>query len=314
MATAAAAAVATPLDLLLANRERSVYARSKPPRLPIIFVVGAPRSGTTIVSQVLINALPVSYFNNLTQIFPRAPITAGLLFGRFVRRPSRPRYESYFGRTSGLAGPNGGLRLWDRWWTDHRFVPPDDFDAAAAEDMRSFFGAYEAAFAKPLLNKNNALAHCAAVVARVLPTARFVWVEREPLYNVQSIILAREAIQGSRSLPYGVAAPDAWPKADDIDEICSQVLHHRQRAREQQAELGEDRLRIVDYEQFCKEPMALVELVASEWLHVDIDGASVAPRLPQLSASKPSALPPSELDRIASRIAELSSLVPVATR
>src|SRR5262245_45670092 len=82
MSTALLSPLTAPLDRLLALAERRIYARATAPQRPILFVTGAPRSGTTLVSQALVHHLPVTYFNNLSALFPRAPIVANRLFGR----------------------------------------------------------------------------------------------------------------------------------------------------------------------------------------------------------------------------------------
>jgi hypothetical protein len=106
--------------------------------------------------------------------------------------------------------------------------------------MRRFFGAYEAAFGRSIINKNNALAVCADVIAPVLPTAHFICVRRQPLYAVQSILGTRELIQGRRAAPYGVGDPQyaGRPGVDPIEEVCAQILYHERRMEEQRARLG----------------------------------------------------------------------------
>src|SRR6266481_489501 len=71
MAASFLSSITAPLDRLLEMKERRIYAQAAPPQRPIIFVTGAPRSGTTLVSQVLVHHLPVAYFNNLSALFPR---------------------------------------------------------------------------------------------------------------------------------------------------------------------------------------------------------------------------------------------------
>lgn len=66
----------TPLDVMLSGREQSLFDRQVEPDSPCVFIVGAPRSGTTLVYQVLAHVLRVSYFTNVTDLFPRSPITA----------------------------------------------------------------------------------------------------------------------------------------------------------------------------------------------------------------------------------------------
>jgi hypothetical protein len=143
MGMAALAVTATPIDVLLTPFERQRYARTDPPRRPLIFVCGPPRSGTTVVAQTLIRFLPVAYLNNLTGVFPRAPLSANRLLGM------RPRnddigFDSYYGRTAKLWGPNDGLPLWDRWLGSNRTVAPASLSDEQAEDLTRFFGAFEA--------------------------------------------------------------------------------------------------------------------------------------------------------------------------
>ena len=60
-----------------------LYAKARAPRHPIIIVVGPPRSGTTLVAQTLTHYLNLTYFNNVTSLFPRSPICGN----RILRNP-----------------------------------------------------------------------------------------------------------------------------------------------------------------------------------------------------------------------------------
>ncbi len=94
LGSAALQVAVTPLDLALSVRERRLYDRAPLPERPIVFVVGPPRSGTTVAAQVLSAGLPVAYFNNLTSIFPRSPITVNRMVRAAV--PQRPHRVSQF--------------------------------------------------------------------------------------------------------------------------------------------------------------------------------------------------------------------------
>ena len=128
MASAALGPFLAPLDLLLAVAERRRLARAASPRLPLLFVMGPPRSGTTLVTLSLNRCLPVTYLNNLTALFPRAPITANLLFGRPIRHEG-VTLANYYGRTRGVSGPNDCLHLWDRWLGQDRTQIPEQIEA-----------------------------------------------------------------------------------------------------------------------------------------------------------------------------------------
>lgn len=303
---------AVPLDMLLERSEEKLYASAGAPRKPIVIVTGAPRSGTTIVSQVLSAHLPVVSFNNLTAVFPRAPIVANRLLAPMLRKRDK-EYRSFYGRTRGFGEQNDGLHLWDRWLGHDRYALPETLDAAAVDAMRRFFAAYETAFGKPILTKNNALATGATLIARALPTAHFVFVRREPAYAAQSILHAREVIQGSRAAPYGV--PDPRHRAVDgtpspIEAVCAQLAHHEHRMREQQQELGAERFRVLEYEDFCRAPEAVVERIGRDVLGVEVDVAAVRTALPPFRSTNRVTVSPAEFDDIRTTLAALG--VPAA--
>jgi hypothetical protein len=255
--------LASPVDRLLEPRERSRYAAADAPTLPILFICGPPRSGTTIVGLSLMRSLDVAYLTNLTSVFPLAPITAS----RILRTGPDQRWvslESYYGRTSGFRAPNDGLYLWDRWLGADRTRVLDRLDPGAADAMVRFFGAHEAWAGRALVAKNNALNAHAHLIAALLPTARFLCLARDPLYLGQSLLIARREIHGSDTKVYGLAPPALDGPADLYRDIARQVAFHEGLARSQQRRLGEDRFRIVSYEDFCHAPGDFVARVAGD--------------------------------------------------
>lgn len=309
MGLTAGAVLTAPLDAALAVAERRRYARAPEPRLPIVFVTGAPRSGTTVVEQLLGHNLPVAYLNNLTDLFPRAPIVAMRLFGRMLRRRSAA-YESYYGRVAGLAAPNDALKIWDRWWGPSRYVAPERFAPGTAAQMLRFFGACEAAFGRPLLCKNNGLSTCASQLLRVLPTAHVIIVVRDPLYNAQSVLVAREKIQGSRDVGYGVDDPARTPTGDPFVDVCAQVVYQQRRALQQQREMGPERLSVVRYEDVCRDPAAFVAHVGRDIFRVPCDHAKLQAHLAPLHATNRPTLPGPEFERLSRAMARLTEADP----
>lgn len=255
MYMAAAGAALTPLDLLFSKKEQRIYAQAPEPVRPIILVCGPPRSGTTLVAQYLINNLDVSYLNNLTSLFPRSPVHANTVFGRWAKRNTGD-YEAFYGKSRGLSGANDALYIWDRWLGSNRETVPDNLIAGSGQSMRAFFGAVEQLYDRPIVGKVNKLNTCASLVAECLPNATFVCVRRNPLYLAQSLYVARTKIMGDASVTYGVQHQPS--SADPIEDVCLQVLFHEQQAKRQTGLLG-DRFAIVSYEQFCNEPHKFLE-------------------------------------------------------
>lgn len=304
MQTALLGVAAAPLDMVLQVAEERRYRNATAPRLPLLFLCGAPRSGTTLVHQVLINHLPVAFINNLTAVFPRAPLTANRIF-----RPAAPlrgsAYHSYYGKTVGFSGPNDGLYLWDRWLGADRTRIRTSLTPVEQRDMRRFFGAMEQIFGRPIVAKNNILNACASLVAEVFDQAFFICMTREPLFLAQSQLQARMDIHGGEDIPYGLAgASSSRPDSTDVvEDVCRQVLYHQGIAQEQQSRVGAERFWIVQYEDFCQNPSALVDAVAVRVLGQPRPPA--ATRLPPFAVSDTVRVDPERFRRIAATLGRL---------
>lgn len=257
--------IAMPVDLLAAAAERRLYGRAEPPTLPMLFVCGPPRSGTTVVALTIARALDVAYATNLTSVFPRAPISMSKLF-RARPDGSRLTLRSHYGRTAGMLGWNDGLYLWDRWLGKDRTATAAQIAPSDGEAMERFFGAYEHWSKRPLVMKNNGLIFFAPQVARYLTTATFLCLRREPLYLAQSLLLARSYIHGDEAIPYGRDDPGRVRHDDPVADVCEQVRYYKRLTERCEAELGPERFRVVSYEHFCESPAGLVNDVATNVL------------------------------------------------
>ena len=258
--------IATPLDMLLQVAEQRRHRTAPDSRLPLLFICGAPRTGTTLVEQVLIRHLPFAFINNLTAIFPRSPLTANRIF-RPAARVRKETFHSYYGKTVGFAGPNDGLHLWDRWLGTDRTRVRTSLTQTEQRSMRRFFGAMEQLYSRPILAKNNNLNASAALVAEVFDRAFFICMTRDPRFLAQSQLQARLDIHGRSDVPYGLTGGSSTgPSSRVIEDVCRQVLYHQRVAREQQDRIGPERFWIVEYEAFCQNPSKLVDAVANSVL------------------------------------------------
>jgi len=265
---AAAGVAAAPLDLLLSIGEKKRLRSPPDSDLPTILICGPPRSGTTLVYQALLQSLPLAYFNNLTALFPRSPLTASRLFERFLSTRNKD-CNSFYGRTQNLSGPNDALYLWDRWFGTDRTRTPQSLSAANREEMRRFFLASLAHWTRPLVCKNNSLNATAHLVAEALENSVFICLTRQPLFLAQSLYEARLTIHGSLDRPYGLTSEQSRAATDPLRSICAQVKYYQELAQLQVERLGKDRYWNVSYEQFCADPTALVRRVAQEILGLD---------------------------------------------
>lgn len=272
LAIEALSKLVSPLDWLLSGKEQR--AREKAPKsdLPLVLIVGPPRSGTTLMYQVLAHYWDVSYFTNRNAMFPRSPVMAAKLFEKSFAPPESKRqkcnYHSLYGNTAGLRGPNDGFHAWNQFFGEDRYDIPAQLPEELQEKMQQFFAAWLAVTEKPLLNKNNRNTVCFATLAKALPTARFVIVERHPWFVAQSLIKARKWVQGSEKLGWGLGAESVQQGSDHlayVDAVCRQVANHQKQLREQMQNVQPARFLHTTYEAFCVHPAEFLERAMS-WL------------------------------------------------
>ena len=172
--------------------------------------------------------------------------------------------------------------------------------------MRGFFASWLKKTGRPFLNKNNRNSDCVPLLADVLDNAIFVEVSREPEYVIQSILLAREAIQGRVERGWGLDSEQVELGAERetvIDAVCDQVMRIQRKLEHAATAVGDGRYLRVRYEDLCQEPGAVVASIAAHIPQVGLrpgtDLASIGP----FSVRNGCRLPQSEMQYIRRRLA-----------
>ncbi len=266
--------------------------------IPQVLVLGLPRTGTTMISQVFAQYLDVSYFPNVSAMFPSAPIWATQRFaGDFSTAPKTTR--NFFGSTAGHLGINDGFHIWNRWFGANRYAiehgPSDD----EVEEMQTFFATWNGVFGKPLLNKNNRNVDGIELLAEILPNAVFVVVDRDPRMTVQSLLLARKFVQGADSKGWGLFSNHSQGESNPIRSVCEQVAFGIRRLENQLSKIQTTHniLRL-SYEAFCESPQINVEEAAKSHAALRLRPCLELRSMPDLQASDKIRLPTKDWDRI----------------
>ena len=154
--------------------------------LPIVYIVGAPRSGTTLLSQVLSRYLRVGYIDNLIARFWLRP-SVGITLSRILLGESGRdaiAFDSRHGVTSGSCRP---ARVWQLLaaLAGARSCPdpsPGIRRARGARRRGTRSGAARrdsGAFRLPVVFKNVICGFQAAWLTAVHPRSLFVHIDRE---------------------------------------------------------------------------------------------------------------------------------------
>ncbi|MGI9429522.1 MAG: sulfotransferase family protein [Bythopirellula sp.] len=311
----------SPLDWLWQRKEqqRLASASEAGPAHPLVLIVGPPRSGSTLLFQALARYADVSYLTNLTSMFRRSPITSASWFHDFAPRRKQSMSKSlqnYYGQTPGLAAPNDGFDVWNRWLGDDRYQTPASLEPKLIAEMQQFFAAWTGEFDKPFLNKNNRNSICLGLLADTLPQATFVVIRREPVFLAQSLIEARLNVQGDKAQPWGLASRRTHAENNHatgyVDDVCDQLLEIERRLQSQLSRIPGDRYLELSYEGFCANPRATLQQIGRHVPALQLQEELMAAELSSFAASSTLRLSKEEIQQIEKRFSSAQIMRPLS--
>lgn len=241
-------------------------ARAKRPARPI-FILGAPRTGSTFCYQLFVAAFELPYIANLTNdYFPTHPIL-GLTIQAAFPIHQEITLSSRFGKTDGLLQPSEASAVMAHWFGGGH---PSELRSASILSGREehFLATLEAAeglFGRPLVIKNAWNCFRVEYLAKTLPEACFIWMRRDLATAAKSDLAARYVVQGSPNLwnsatPRNVTELRSRPYWEQVVE--NQVEFARA-ISEAAAHLKRGRFAELWYEDLCVDPLGELKRIAS---------------------------------------------------
>ncbi|WP_156980916.1 sulfotransferase family protein [Vibrio galatheae] len=179
-----------------------------------IFIIGAPRTGSTILYQGLTNQFDVLYFNNLNTKFCNIPLIGFWLSEKFFEGKAHNCFDSKFGNTNGLNSPNESGEYWIRFLPkDRHFIDFSDINSIDVARIRRELTALCNMFGKPLIFKNLNAGQRMRLLHVMFPNARFIFIHRDPFYTAQSILESKRK--------QGINDNEYWSiKPANYDYLC----------------------------------------------------------------------------------------------
>lgn len=215
----------------LCELEQRFFDQLLPGPAPAIFIVASPRTGSTLLYQVLARAFQLPFIDNLTNdYFPSVPIV-GLASGKSLRQRDLIRFESRFGKSQGITQPSEGSAVMAHWFGGghpSQVVSASILPGKTAH-LRNTLSACYAMLAGPLLTKNPWNSFRVESIAREIPEAAFIWIRRDIRAAAKSDLLARYVVQGN---------PNSWNSATPANVCDLQARPYWEQVVENQYEFG----------------------------------------------------------------------------
>jgi hypothetical protein len=236
-------------------------------RFPTLQVIGVPRSGTTLATQIVARHLDIGYINNLIAAFWRAPTVGIRLSRKLLRKGMSSSFVSTFGGTSGIEEPHEFGYFW-RELLGYQDLSDRGEEFAENIDwarVRTMMNKMTHAFERPVMFKSFWLSMHIAKTLSVLPRTCFVRIRRDRLENALSLLKLRQGLAGS---------PEQWVsmKPREYEQLSShelpvqlagQVFFLERMMDQGISAVGGKNVLEVAYEDMCDRPAEFLDRVSS---------------------------------------------------
>ncbi len=213
------AKVLMPVNRILTNRT----IRSCEGRLQPIFIIGAPRTGSTLLYQIITYVFRVSYISNFIALFHHSLYLGFLLNEILFGERSNNSFKSWHGLTNGLHSPNECGQFWYNWLpSDKHYVSKGSVAENAIKSIRSNIFAISSKYQRPLVFKNMNAGLRMGIISEIAPNSKFILIDRDPLFTSQSILIVRKMLYGDYCKWWSLM-PKNYPELRGL-EFCEQVV------------------------------------------------------------------------------------------
>jgi hypothetical protein len=173
---------------------------SEPEAAQPLFILGVPRSGTTITYQIISNYFNVLYPDNLVYLCRENPFLGFDLSNRIFREKPHNCFRSKQGNTMdcGLHAPSQEPFFW-KPYTNKLATRTQNIgvlsDVEKKEIYTNLFSVINK-FKKPMVMKGSAVGNNLNVFLEIFSNAKFIQFTRNPLYTAQSLFMTTQKMGG----------------------------------------------------------------------------------------------------------------------
>jgi len=263
------------------------------PELPVIFIVGLPRSGTTPLAQLLIQRFRLGYVSNLIAKFWNAPELGISLTREISDDPGKmlsSALESNYGFTAGYEDHHEFGYFWRRWFDfgETHYLDQNAQSSVDVKGLQKALSVMEKIWERPLFFKNPAaLPLQTAFLASILSTSLFVHIKRGHTDVAISLFNGWQKRMGDTTRWFSIK-PREYPFLKDKpipEQIAGQVFYTQKEIDNQLRLVPDQRKICLSFSDLCEDPDHELERIGCflKNNYPNIDERDVA--LPALSPS-----------------------------
>jgi len=260
------------LNTMLLTLQEEISKGMKAPKKPAIFLLGLPRSGHTLLAQLLITRFHLAYPTNFVARLWKVPGLAAriqrlALESAMFNYPSDlMKFESDQGLTWGVYGIHEFGYFWREIFNfgETHSLTDEEWERVDKERLLRLVASLEYEFGDlPVLFKSGQLIFQATRLSKLFPKSVFICCLRDSLHVAQSLAVSREKRFGNREEWFSFRPPEyVWLKSLPWrEQISGQIAYIKYHLKKQMEQIPSDRVLWLHYEEICDNPRRTMKLV-----------------------------------------------------
>lgn len=220
---------------------------------PPVFIIGPPRSGTTMLFQLLAQSINCVYINNLMALLPCWMVA----LSKVGNMQSKDFKESDFGFVPGILSPNEAGPIFRYWFEDNSALKREAVKTVVAK-LSDKHGAY-------FLSKNLFNVFRIEAILETFPNAKFIVSRRNYNFLAQSIYLARIKQSKNKKDNWFSVRPPGYEKMLSlpvIDQIIWQIEQVELQTQRLYKSSNVSNFLEVRYEDMCSQPKVMLNTMS----------------------------------------------------
>ena len=259
--------------------ENLTFSGNKKLKFPPIFIVGAPRSGSTLTIQLIVQALEMSYMTNRHAKYFGMPFVVEKFFN-----PTNNIYNISFtsnhGRTKGSHSPSEAGNWWYRFFRKNpSYITLADANENDMKKFRRSVSLMINAAQKPLIFKNMYETVRIQPIKKYIPESLFIFLERSEIDNGHSLLETRYKVHNDYNAWWSVEVPDCndLKSCHPGKQVIEQIRGLNSIVHEDLVKMGVNQEEVFNilYEDLCENPE---KVIANLQKFLEKNGTNVARR------------------------------------
>lgn len=234
---------------------------------PFIFIFGLPRSGTTLISQVLAHCMDTGFINNFMARFWLTPVCGIRLAQNMLKNESFKAFQSNYGATNELLDIHEFGYFWRKWMKKNTFENIRDAKKMESDidwqGLKYVLANMQQEFGKPMVFKNILGSYHLQKMKDVLGKVLYIYIERDPLDVAVSILKARKKYYRNLNTWWSYAPPEVLEltEMDYWHQIAGQIHYLKKFYYREMDNLNETIVVRVNYKDLCQNPASVLDEV-----------------------------------------------------